>query len=335
VAAAAHALDLRLPCLRLQIPDASSALAEQIERALLKFAIDTAPSAFTITASVRCEDGSGGSSAAEAIAAEANIWYQFVVGHERAEGAAYATADGSVARIDFGRSQLTLQLTSAVFDAPYSTWSDLVSAPLASAWRFHGFFPLHAAAVSSDESTVLVIGASGSGKTTTALALVEAGGAWRADDKVLVYEEAGAVSAVSLYANTNLAPVTIAAYPSLGFAMHRPSINETNEKRPCFLAELDRRVDLTPCTPTALLFVEQAPRPDSHLRRITATEALLRLSAQSPTGAERRSLKAQHQRLVTMARTVPAWRLEAGRDVLERPVAFASRLREQVASGPA
>lgn len=334
MAAAERSLDVALPGLRLVVPAVSSAVARQIERGLSKFATNTAPSSITLTAQVRCEEASN-PARASAVGATANTWYQFVVGCEREDGAVYATADGSVASIAFSTGELTLQLTPDVFDAPYSTWSDLLSAPLAAAWRRHRFFPLHAAAVSFDEATVLVIGASGSGKTTTALALVDGGGCWRADDKVLLHGTGRALRAMSLYANTNLAPATIAAHPSLRFALERPPINGTNDKRPCFLDEFDCRVDLRPFAPGALLFVEQEDCVESRLDRLSETDALLRLSAQSPTGAWRGSMKEQHRHLVAVARTLPAWRLRAGRDVLDRREHFASRVRAQLFAVPA
>lgn len=88
---------------------------------------------------------------ARAIADAANVQFQFVQGLEQGDTARYATADGSVAAINLETGQLRLSLNAAVFDAPSSTWSDLVAAPLAAAWRHHGFYPLHAAAVSFDD----------------------------------------------------------------------------------------------------------------------------------------------------------------------------------------
>lgn len=325
-------LDLALPSLRLVAPAVSPPLAAQIDRGLAKFARNTSQPAFTITTGVRVIDPDADRAAR--LDQQANVRYQFVVGREERDRATYAAADGSSAQVDFDTGCLTLELTRDVFEAPHSTWSDLLSAPLAAAWRHHGFYPLHAASVSFDTAAAVIIGPSGAGKTTTALALVEGGGAWRADDKLLLHDAGDAVSAMSLYANTNLAPATIAAHPSLRFALERPPINDTNDKRPCALDEIGRRVDLSPFVPTALFFVQQTSCVESRLHRLSETDALLMLSAQSPAGARREAVKGQHQLLVAMARQLPAWRLESGRDVLERPVTFASGIRECLAGTP-
>ena len=253
--------------------------------------------------------------------------FQFVVGHESHADARYATADGSVARVDYQRAHIHFTLNDAVFDAPYSTWADLCAAPLAALWRHYGYVPLHAAAVSLDEHSVLVIGASGSGKTTTALALATGGGVWRADDKVLLRQTPSGFDAASLYANTNLAPATIAAHARLSFALDRPPINDTNDKRACQLDELGQQVDFSPFAPSAIVFPRQIDRDHSVLRRLETVDTIVRLAAQSPTGGDRATLRRQHAQIVALAVHVPAWELEAGRDVLLAPASFAHLMR--------
>ena len=226
---------LNLPWLRLTCRDEPETLTTQLSRALAKFAGGHGHVAVSLAASVSCSR-TGHPDEARAIADAANVQFQFVQGLEQGDTARYATADGSVAAINLETGQLRLSLSAAVFDAPYSTWSDLVAAPLAAAWRHHGFYPLHAAAVSFDDGCApLVIGASGAGKTTMSLALLQRGATWRSDDKVLLHAATTTIVAASLYANTNLAPATIAAHGSLAFAMARPPINDTNDKRPCLL----------------------------------------------------------------------------------------------------
>lgn len=317
---------LNLPWLRLTCRDEPETLTTQLSRALAKFAGGHGHVAVSLDASVSCSR-TGHPDEARAIADAANVQFQFVQGLEQGDTARYATADGSVAAINLETGQLRLSLSAAVFDAPYSTWSDLVAAPLAAAWRHHGFYPLHAAAVSFDDGCApLVIGASGAGKTTMSLALLQRGATWRSDDKVLLHAATTTIVAASLYANTNLAPATIAAHGSLEFAMARPPINDTNDKRPCLLTEVSGAVDLSPFMPTALLFPRQVPRAVSALRRLDDLDALMRLSGQSPMSGERTRVRRQHEQLVALARRVPAWEVEAGTDVLFAPDAFAERV---------
>lgn len=319
-----------LPWLELTGRDLPDTLTTQLSKALAKFAGRHAPAAVSLVVTGSC-DAAGSSTEARAVAAGANVHFQFVQGVEQGNTGRYATADGSVAAIELTTGHLHLALNTAVFDAPYSTWSDLMAAPLAAAWRHHRFYPLHAAAVSfADGSAPLIIGASGAGKTTTSLALLQGGATWRSDDKVLLHTTAGTTVAASLYANTNLAPATIAAHDTLQFAMARPPINETNDKRPCLLTEVSGAVDLSPFMPTALLFPRQVPQPVSTLRRLDSMDALMRLSSQSPMSGERSVVRQQHEQLVALARRVPAWEIEAGADVLFAPAAFAARVHATV-----
>jgi hypothetical protein len=318
---------LTLPCLQITFPTLPPDLAREVSRAVAKFATGQPPWPISLDATLRCDD-IGARDVARDLASAANVRFQFVSGVESAGGARYATADGSVVSVSHQSGELTLHLNRQVFSAPYSTWADLFAAPLAAAWRHHGYYPLHAAAVSADDAALLIVGSSGSGKTTMSLALVESGGTWRADDKVLLHADSGSILAASLYSNTNLAPATIAAHESLAFALDRPSINETNAKRPCSLSEVAAAVDLSPFRPTALIFPRQVPRRESRLRRLTDIEAVIHLSAQSPMSGERTRMGLQHRLLVEMARQLPAWEVEAGSDVLDRRDAFVARIRE-------
>lgn len=315
-----------LPWLALSVPSLDHALERQLQRAFAKFAVGYTDARHYLTASVAC-DRHGAPDEARSLAAAANVSFQFVVGRETTEAARYATADGSVVRVDFRSDHLQFTLNEAVFDAPYSTWADLCAAPLAAAWRYRGYVPLHAAAVTLGDQSVLMVGASGSGKTTTSLALATGGGVWRADDKVLLRETPTGFEAASLYSNTNLAPATIAAHTRLTFALDRPPINDTNDKRACQLDELGQRVDLSPFTPSAVVFPRQVDREHSSLRRLRTVDTVVRLAAQSPTGGDRASLRRQHQQLVALASHLPAWEIEAGRDVLVDPASFATILR--------
>lgn len=323
-----------LPWLALSVPSLDHALAFQLQRAFAKFAVGHTDARHHLTATVTCDEH-GAPDEGRDLAAAANASFQFVVGRETADTAHYATADGSVVRVDFLSGHIQFTLNEAVFDAPYSTWADLCAAPLAATWRYHGYVPLHAAAVSLDEHSVLVVGASGSGKTTTSLALATGDGVWRADDKVLLRGTPGGFEAASLYANTNLAPATIAAHAPLAFALERPPINDTNDKRACQLDELGQRIDLSPFTPSAIVFPRQVDRDRSSLRRLSSIDVVMRLAAQSPTGGDRASVRRQHQQLVALATHVPAWELEAGRDVLFDPLSFATALRRSLAEAAA
>jgi hypothetical protein len=259
--------------------------------------------------------------------------YQFVRGTTDAAFARFATQDGSLLELDFRENALQGALAPSTFTAPYSTWPDLLLAPLTEYWREHHCFPLHAAAVALEDQRWIIAGYSGSGKTTLSLACLAAGGTWRADDKLLFTHTTDGLQAVSLYRNTNLHPATVAHFRDLAFTLARPSIDETNVKRPCLLEELPLRVDLAPFAPTALLFPTVTESNTTAIAPLSPADTYLRLAAQSPLSTHPPRMAAQVRALAAVARNLPAFEVRSGRDILETPADAANRLVEAVRTG--
>jgi hypothetical protein len=314
-----------LPWLDAVVDTADTRLTSEIQRAMAKFATGTTVNSAGVHLSL-------GLAPAGPLPAPPDAVFQFVRGVTGEDRSVFQTPDGSEAAVDHRAGRIELRVREEVFTAPYSTWADLVAAPLAEHWRALRCYPLHAAAVSLGDEHWIVCGASGCGKTTLSLAVVASGGAWRADDKVLIRQGGDGLEAVSLYRTTNLAPGTIRRYPFLAFALDRAPIDETNDKRPCLLEELAVGVELSAFRPTAVLFPAPIAGSGSRLRRLAPADALLRLSAQSPVSGVRARLHAQHDRLAALARDCPAWEVGAGLDVLERPREFTGRLRDALSS---
>jgi len=300
----------------------------QIQRALFKVATgDAAPLVPTLRADFEL---------GAALAPAAAIWehgslkYQFARGTTDSDGARFATQDGSLLELDFGTNALRGFLSPSTFTAPYSTWPDLMLAPLTEYWREHGCFPLHAAGIALEDERFVIAGFSGSGKTTLSLACLAGGGTWHADDKLLFRLTPDGVRAVSLYRNTNLHPATVAHFSELAFTLERESIDETNVKRPCLLEELPVRVDLAPFAPTALLFPQVSDSNHTTLSRLAPADAYLRLAAQSPLSTHPSRMRAQVQTLAAVTRALPAFEVRSGRDVLETPAVAALRLLDAI-----
>jgi hypothetical protein len=321
---------LALPWLDVAVDDPGPGLASQLARATSKFAMaTTAASHRAVLSADVCETAAPANGP---VLPDADMTFQFVRGRTGVSQSTFGTADGSVATVDHLSGRIDLRLREAVFTAPYSTWSDLVAAPLAEHWRALGCFPLHTAAVKVGGVCTLLCGPSGSGKTSLSLALVAAGGVWRADDKVLLRSTAIGVEAVSLYANTNLPLSTIRYHPALRFALTRQPLDATNEKRPCDMVELTLPFDLSPFTPAVIVFPVIRQTPKSRWRRLRTDETVIRLSAESPASTVRERLRAQHDLIVQLARACPAWELAAGRDVLDAPGAVAAGFQEELAA---
>lgn len=306
------------------------AIVERVRDALGKYADGDTPARRSVDIVV-APATSASVAEARALRPHASVEYQFVFGHAGAEVSTFATGDGSLARLTLATRRIDLTVTPDVFHAPYSTWADFVAAPLAELWRHDGCHPLHAAAVTHGHHTVLIVGASGAGKTTTALALLQApGSTWRADDKILLSLSGGSLRGITLYCNTNVAPATIRAFAALRFAEARPPLDETNDKRACLLDEVTDAVDLRAFAPTAVVFPTRTGGTRSRLTRLDVTAALLRLAGQSPMSAEFCRARAHHEVLCRLATTIPGYLLEAGTDVLDAPGEVAGEMFRQL-----
>lgn len=318
---------LALPWLRLEAECDSLKTLREVERALFKLALGNLESGIP---PLQARFALGSTPDATAVWDAGTLKYQFVQGTTDAEGARFATPDGSLLELDFRRQSLVGTLSPTTFAAPYSTWPDLMLSPLTEFWREHGCFPLHAAGVALEDERFVIAGFSGSGKTTLSLACLAGGGTWNADDKLLFRSTPDGTRAVSLYRNTNLHPATVAHFGDLAFTLERDSIDETNVKRPCLLEELPLRVDLAPFTPTVLLFPQVNDTAQTRVARLTPADTYLRLAAQSPLSTHPPRMRTQVRALAAVARSLPAFEVRSGRDVLETPAAAAQRLLEAI-----
>lgn len=318
---------LALPWLTLKLSSASESLLHSAELALRRFAVCDGPGRLP---PLRLRMDWATSASGEELWREGGVRYQFVRGEVEEGQARYVTADGSVVHLYPRARWVSAAVRPSTPSGPYSTWPDLLSAPLAEYWRVHGCFPLHAAAVDLDGRCVVLPAPSGAGKTTLCLALLRGGGAWRADDKLLLARRGDGTEMISLQRTTNLSPETIRRFEGLSFVAGRPPLDENNPKRAALMEEASERVDLSSFPPSALLFPRIARAPRSAVRALDHREALVRLAAQSPTSPLRSRLRAQVDALAALAAEVPALEIVGGADVLTRPEAVAELVRRAI-----
>lgn len=191
--------------------------------------------------------------------------------------------------------------------------------------RRHGWFPLHAAALERHGRGVLLIGEGDSGKSTQAMMLVRQGWSYLSDDSILLRLAGDGLEVRPLRRSFGLDADAEALFPEIA-----------NHWRPFLTQEQKRRVDMTSlypaqaadvCHPHLLLFPVIERRPRSELTPIGASEALMTVARQSPLFAIDAAVSRPHLETITrLVTTTPAYRLSAGRDLLEEPDALSHRL---------
>jgi hypothetical protein len=186
--------------------------------------------------------------------------------------------------------------------------------------------PVHAAAVGLPEGGVLIVGLSGSGKSTTALACLDSELLFAGDDFVLVRTRP-APHVYSLYGTAKLEPANLARFPHLR-AVAANGDRLDREKALLFLKSFAPEKLSGGFPIRALLVPRVTGRRDTLLRRSTASEAFLAL-APTTLGYLPGSERAAFAKMGALVRQVPVYALEAGTDLAQIPRTILDLLRRQ------
>lgn len=201
-----------------------------------------------------------------------------------------------------------------------------VSVALMLLLRARGLHALHAAALAHGDVAALFVAESDSGKSTTALNLVRQGWDFVSDDTVLL--RAGAqVEALCFRRDFCVDPDATELFPELDERVWPPSPSNPDKWRVDIGALYPGRLRAA-MMPTLLVLPRIVDRAESRLVPIAPTEALMHLMLQgvlflTPQARWAQPLMAALGALTQQAAT---YRLEAGRDALERPERVAALL---------
>ncbi len=192
------------------------------------------------------------------------------------------------------------------------------------AWRMQCL--VHAAlAVSPSGVGQMVVAPSGGGKTTTALAIVRAGGRLVADDLVVIGGASGAPVGYGIPKLLNLRAGTLAFFTELN---GRPDARQraTGERRTNLspLAVYGAAC-LTPSHPIGAIYFSQLTRGGPAVRRLGVAEALARFIRAHAFSRTQRIDPDAMLRLMDVLERVPAYALDTGPD----PVALGGWLTQQ------
>jgi hypothetical protein len=162
------------------------------------------------------------------------------------------------------------QKSQAFWEIPNDI-DDLLMLVLTTGWRAAGWVPIHAGAISRDETCALVCATSGGGKTTLVSAMVRQGWSTLGDDKLLLRstEESPMVRALSRI--FHLDPQIEQWFPEARRLDAYPSVSPLSEKRRVPASDLWPGCVVNEAHPTHLVLLSRLER--INVMRITALSA--------------------------------------------------------------
>jgi hypothetical protein len=232
---------------------------------------------------------------------------------------------------DRRQSWLTVDGTSSVIRGVLErrgdgTIPELLVAALVTALRAKGVYALHAAALCTNGRALVLLGDSGTGKSTTATALVAAGCGYLGDDGILIREFAGEVELRACWPSFRLTDHVVPKFAALTRYLSRPAIVD----KWCLdtSAAFPGRSVGHWLGPTTLLFLGRSTQHASTFETIALAEATGLLIAQSNALSLdfHPNPRAHLELLALMARRARVARLNLGSEWLDNPESSARRL---------
>ena len=194
--------------------------------------------------------------------------------------------------------------------------------------RPHGLYALHANGLAKTGRGILIVGASGAGKTTLTLGLMSEGWGYLSDDAIMLRKDAGDIEALAFRRGLSFTPATVAHFSQLGALV---------EESPCLQdgkrlldAELLYPGSFTPkCNPRVILFPKIVDQRHSQLIPVDEAEALLLLLRQSPGILTDPHWGVEHlEALKLLGQQASSYQFLAGTDVYEEPATVSQLLWE-------
>ena len=202
----------------------------------------------------------------------------------------------------------------------YGVLEDLVAISLSPHLRRRGRFLLHAFAAAYDERAVLLVGGAGAGKTTTGMALLQAGWRLLSNDSPIV-DENGLILSY---------PGLLAAYPDTmrRFSQTQTLVGEQATGRKMVVAAGDvwPGVWTARATPGAIFFPQIEPGSEHRLQLVSAPETLRRLLPHAVEQWDQEMIPAHLAVLKRLAEMAPGYVLHLGENTTVIPHLLAEQL---------
>ncbi len=242
--------------------------------------------------------------------------------------AVYIEFDGSLIVIDETLNHIDVWLRT---EYDVSSWilAQVLSQAFSAAMRRCGLFLLHGAGVlpPAKENALLIVGASGIGKSTLAFQLAANGWGYLSDDSIFLRETGTGMKAQGLRKDFALKEDTIAA---VQLDIEQPPSAGISLKRRVAPEDLFPECLIETAGVAGIVFPEIVDADKSRLERLDSVEVMTRLLKFCPWSCyDKRTASPYLKMLGELARRASGFKLFSGRDLLHDPGA-AHRLMLQV-----
>ena len=183
--------------------------------------------------------------------------------------------------------------------------------------RTRGLYAIHGAALEKDGRGVLIVGASGAGKTTACLSLMRSGYGCLSDDHPLLHFASMEMRLLPFPGRIAVTERTVAWFPELSSAEERFRMD--TRKRSFDIGAVSGYRLGGACRPAVILFPRIVDWPGSSMERLSGALALEELLPQTLLVLDRALAGRQFQVMSELVRNVPAYRLHFGEDVTRLP----------------
>ncbi len=199
----------------------------------------------------------------------------------------------------------------------YGRLEDITFTSLSPALRRQGYYLVHAFAAAKGDTAVLIVGASGSGKTTSGLSLLLGGWQLLANDILLLETRVDGLFALSTPGGVNIRPATFGLLPAL---QNRLGPLPQNGKVSLSGEQLSQGQWAAPARAALLLLPQiEAARPCCQLQPANRAVALVRLLEESADRWDTAVLNAHVDVMEQLAQQTAVYHLLLGQDVVNLP----------------
>ena len=246
------------------------------------------------------------------------------------EGDDYFLTDGSSAfHLQPLIGEAHARIAEGFFSKPPRTQANFWCFGLLKLLRPRGLYSLHAAAVASeDPGGLLLVGPSGSAKSTLAIGLIRAGWNFLSDDAVLLRTQRNQVEAIACRRSFYVDAARAADYTDCGLDGEEPDSTGAGRVR----LRIDRQFGeqyAARCFPRIVIFPTIKAQPQSKLRPMPRLGALRLLLTQSAPQLFDRSTMAAHLDVLTkLLEQAEAFELDAGADLYHAPARLVELIHE-------